>query len=75
MVKEFRFQHYVSQDTTITVTTTDQCCFTSKKCTSNNNQRAKKVVSNSLGLVHFAIGLVNSVFNLNFLGIRIAEEL
>ena len=28
------------------------------------SQRAKKVVSNSLGLVDFAIGLVNSVFNL-----------
>jgi len=27
-------------------------------------QRAKKVVSDSLGLVEFAIGLVNSVFNL-----------
>ena len=28
------------------------------------NQRAKKVVSNSPGLVDFAIGLVNSVLNL-----------
>ena len=28
------------------------------------NQRAKKVVSHSPGLVDFAIGLVNSVFNL-----------
>ena len=28
------------------------------------NQRAKKVVSNNPGLVHFAIGLVNSVLNL-----------
>ena len=27
-------------------------------------QRTKKVVSDSLGLVDFAIGLVNSVFNL-----------
>ena len=27
-------------------------------------QRAKKVVSYSLGLLEFAIGLVNSVFNL-----------
>ena len=27
-------------------------------------QRAKKVVSDSLGLVDFAYGLVNSVFNL-----------
>ena len=44
-------------------------------------QRAKKVVSDSPGLVDFAIGLVNSVFNLPdgqvifFLGIRITEEL
>ena len=29
------------------------------------NQRAKKVMSNSPGLVHFAIGLVNSVLNLS----------
>ena len=28
------------------------------------NERAKKVVSDSLGLVDFAIGLVKSVFNL-----------
>ena len=28
------------------------------------NQRAKKVLSDSAGLVDFAIGLVNSVFNL-----------
>ena len=28
------------------------------------NRRAKKVVSDSLGLADFAIGLVNSVFNL-----------
>ena len=28
------------------------------------SQRAKKVVSDSLGLVDFAIGLVKSVFNL-----------
>ena len=28
------------------------------------SQRAKKVVSDSLGLVDFAMGLVNSVFNL-----------
>ena len=27
-------------------------------------QRAKKVVSDSQGLVNFAVGLVNSVFNL-----------
>ena len=29
-----------------------------------SSQRAKKVVSDSLGLVDFAIGLVNSVLNL-----------
>ena len=29
-----------------------------------HNQRAKKVVSDSPGLVDFAIGLVNSVLNL-----------
>ena len=29
-----------------------------------DNQRAKKVVSDSLRLVDFAIGLVNSIFNL-----------
>ena len=29
-----------------------------------HSQRAKKVVSDSPGLVDFAIGLVNSVFNL-----------
>ena len=44
-------------------------------------QCAKKVVSDSPGLVDFAIGLVNSVFNLPggqvifFLGIQITEEL
>ena len=31
---------------------------------SNSLQRAKKVLSDSPGLVDFAIGLVNSVFNL-----------
>ena len=44
------------------------------------NQHAKKVVSDSPGLVDFAIGLVNSVFNLPnrqvmSWGIRITEEL
>ena len=45
------------------------------------DQRAKKVVSDSPGLVDFAIGLVNSVFKLPdgqvilCLGIRITEEL
>ena len=45
-------------------------------------QRAKKVVSDSPGLVDFAIGLVNSVFNLSdgqvkffFWGIQITEKL
>ena len=47
----------------------------------HEKQRAKKVVSDSAGLVDFAIGLVNSVFNLPngklifFLEIRITEEL
>ena len=46
-----------------------------------SSQRAKKVVSNCLGLVDFAIGLVNSVLNLlngqvNFFEeIQITEEL
>ena len=46
----------------------------------SNKQRAKKVVSHSVGLVDFAIGLVNFVFNLPdgqvseiFLGIRMTE--
>ena len=34
------------------------------KCTCTCMQCAKKVVSDSPGLVDFAIGLVNSVFNL-----------
>ena len=44
-------------------------------------QRAKKVVAHSAGLVDFAIGLVNFVFNLPdgqvmfFLGIQITEEM
>ena len=47
----------------------------------HEKQRAKKVVSDSAGLVDFAIGLVNYVFNLPngqlifFLEIRITEEL
>ena len=47
----------------------------------HEKQRAKKVVFDSAGLVDFAIGLVNSVFNLPngqlifFLEIRITEEL
>ena len=36
-----------------------------RKCSYNDCvQRAKKVLSDSPGLVDFAIGLVNSVFNL-----------
>ena len=35
-----------------------------QKPSSESKQRAKKVVSDSPGLVDFAIGLVNSVFNL-----------
>ena len=40
-------------------------------------QRAKKVVSDSLGLVDFAVGLVNSVLNLPIFwgGIQSTEEL
>ena len=47
----------------------------------HEKQRAKKVVSDSAGLVDFAIGLVNSVFNLPngqlifFSEIRKTEEL
>ena len=37
-------------------------------------QRAKKVVSNSLELVDFAIGLVNSVFNLPNRQVMFFEE-
>ena len=37
-------------------------------------QRAKKVVSDSLGLVDFAIGLVNSVFNLSDAQVMFFEE-
>ena len=44
------------------------------------SQHAKKVLSNNLELVDFAIGLVNSVLNLSdgqvkFWGIQITEEL
>ena len=38
-------------------------------------QHAKKVVSNSPGLVDFAIGLVNSVFNLPDGQVMFFEEL
>ena len=38
--------------------------FSSGKKQSVTHQRSKKVVSDSPGLVDFAIGLVNSVFNL-----------
>ena len=37
-------------------------------------QRAKKVVSDSPGLVDFAIGLVNSVFNLPDVQVMFFEE-
>ena len=37
-------------------------------------QRAKKVVSDSLGLVEFAIGLVNSVFNFPDCQVMFFEE-
>ena len=41
-----------------------QCTAYNTKCTCTCMQCAKKVVSNSVGLVDFAIRLVNSVFNL-----------
>ena len=51
-------------------------------CCHTFTQRAKEGVSNSLGLVDFAIGLVNSVLNFSaqlasevFLGIQITEQL
>ena len=37
-------------------------------------QRAKKAVSDSPGLVDFAIGLVNSVFNLSIGQVKFFEE-
>ena len=40
----------------------------------NDMQRAKKVLSDSPGLVDFAIGLVNSVFNLPDRQVRFFEE-
>ena len=40
----------------------------------NNMQRAKKVVSDSPGLVDFAIGLVNSVLNLPDGQVKFFEE-
>ena len=39
-----------------------------------NLQRAKKVVSDSPGLVDFAIGLVKSVFNLSDAQVMFFEE-
>ena len=39
------------------------------------NQRAKKALSDSPGLVDFAIGLVNSVFNLPDGQVMFYEEL
>ena len=39
-----------------------------------DSQGAKKVVSDSLGLVDFAIGLVNSVFNLPDWQVMFIEE-
>ena len=38
------------------------------------NQGAKKVVSNSLGLVDFAIGLLNTAFNLPDGQVKFFEE-
>ena len=39
-----------------------------------DSQRAKRVVSDSLGLVDFALGLVNSVFNLPNWQVMFFEE-
>ena len=39
-----------------------------------HDQRAKKVVSDSPGLLDFAIGLVNSVFNLPYGQVILFEE-
>ena len=39
-----------------------------------SQQRAKKVVSDSLGLVDFAIGPVNSVFNLPDMQVMFFDE-
>ena len=40
----------------------------------SHRRRAKKVVSGSLGLVDFAIGLVNSVINLRDGQVKFVEE-
>ena len=40
----------------------------------NISQLSKKVVSDSLGLVDFAMGLVNSVFNLSDRQVMFFEE-
>ena len=59
----------------------DKLCGVLQASFSCRKQRAKKVVSDSLGLVDFATGLVNSVRNLpdqasDFFGrIQITEEL
>ena len=41
-----------------------ECMAGTAVCENQESQRAKKVVSDSPGLVDFAIRLVNSVFNL-----------
>ena len=47
-----------------TVSQSKTSCLNYRKLHALYNQRAKKVLSDSPGLVDFAIGLVNSVFNL-----------
>ena len=51
------------------------CCNTGQEAAPMSIQHAKKVVSNSPGLVDFAIGLVNSVFNLSDGQVMFFEEL
>ena len=49
-------------------------CFSRILYLSFSTQRAKKVVSDSPGLVDFAMGLVNSVFNLPDRQVMFFEE-
>ena len=62
----------------IALTQSDSIFFTHdkniNKLERENNQRAKKVVSDSPGLVDFAIGQVNSVFNLPDWQVMFFEE-
>ena len=55
---------YICKNSVEWVTATFSIYVYNFRLVSGRMQRAKKVVSNSPGLVDFAIGLVNSVFNL-----------